>query len=110
MTRLTISPGACGFETVVDVRKKEGKVYSVRVTTECETVQKLGEAVAELDMMDCFKRFVDNPVYRAASSTLKHASCPVPSGILKTLEVEAGLSVRKDVTMKFEEKKPEETN
>jgi len=106
MTKLIISPGACGFVTAVTVRKKGGKAYAVSVETECETVRKLGEAVAELNMMDCFTRFVDNPVYRKASSTLKHASCPIPSGILKTLEVEAGMSVRKDVTMKFEEGKP----
>jgi hypothetical protein len=32
---------------------------------------------------------------------LKHAACPVPSAILKAIEVEAGLNVAKDATIVF---------
>jgi hypothetical protein len=85
----------------VEVEKKEGKIFSVRITTECEMAQELGKAIPELTMMDAFKRLQDNPVYKKGATCLKHAACPVPAGILKALEVEAGLNLPKDAAITF---------
>ncbi len=101
MTKVRIDPGVCGFPTDVKISKKSGKVYSVSVVSECEMVQKLGEEISELDFSDAFKKILDNPVYRKGSICLKHVSCPVPSGILKALEVEAGLAVPRGVRIEF---------
>jgi len=49
--------------------------------------------------------FQNNPVYRSAAKNLKHVACPVPSGILKALEVEAGLNVLKDASITFVKEK-----
>ena len=101
MTKVVINPGACGMQVTVEVEKKEGKVFSLRITTECEMVQKLGKEIPELTMMDAFKKLQDNPVYRKGATCLRHVACPVPSGILKALEVEAGLNLPRDVTITF---------
>ncbi|TAN41395.1 MAG: hypothetical protein EPN22_15450 [Nitrospirae bacterium] len=102
MTRVRINPGACGLPAVVEIEKKDAKTYVLRVTSECPMVEKLGAEVSELTMMDAFKRFQDNPVYSKGAACLKHVACPVPSGILKALEVEAGLNVPKDASIVFE--------
>ena len=101
MTRLLINPGACGMQVQVDVEQKDKKTFSLTVTSECSMVQKLGQQVSELTSMDAFKQLVENPVYIKGAACLKHAACPVPCGILKALEVEAGLNVPRDVTMSF---------
>jgi len=101
MTRILIHPGACGMPATVEVVKKEGKIFVVRITSECEMAVKLGKELPELTFMDAFKRFLDNPVYRTGSICLKHVACPVPSGILKALEVEAGLNLPRDVSITF---------
>ena len=49
-----------------------------------------------------FGRMTDSAVYRSATQHLKHAACPVPSAILKAIEVEAGLAVPQDVIIKIE--------
>jgi len=114
MTRLEIDPGACGLPTVVSVNSRGRRVYGVTVESECEMIRKLGSSIPELAMMDAFTRLLENPVYRAGATCLKHVSCPVPAGILKALEVEAGLAVPKDVHMHFmaragdKESEPEE--
>lgn len=89
------------MSTVVEVVKDDGKTFRVKISSECEMVEKLGGKLRELGMMDAFKKILDNPVYRDGSSCLKHVSCPVPCGILKALEVEAGLAVPRDVTIRF---------
>lgn len=101
MTRVTVNPGACGMESTIEVEKKDSRTYNVKVGSDCEMVVKLGKEVSELTMMDVFKRLLDNPVYTKAAMCLKHVACPVPSAILKALEVEAGLNVPKDVSIKF---------
>lgn len=89
------------MSATVEVEEREGKTYTVSITSECEMLAKLGTQLTELTMMDAFKRHTDNPVYVKAATCLRHVACPVPSGILKALEVEAGLNVARDVVMIF---------
>jgi|SRR5208282_5929856 len=100
-TKVIINPGACGFLATVVVKKNENKNFSVTITSECLMVSKLGTEIPELTMRDVFRRLLDNPVYRKGAACLKHAACPVPSAILKALEVEAGLNVPKDISITF---------
>lgn len=101
MTKVLIQPGACGTPVTVEVIKKGKKSFTLTITSDCEMVQKLGKELPELTMMDAFKRLLDNPVYNKGAACLKHVSCPVPGGILKALEVEAGLAVPKDCVIHF---------
>lgn len=100
-TKVIINPGACGFPAVVVIKKKDGETFSVSITSECEMVSKLGAEIGELTMMDVFKRIPDNPVFRKGAICLRHVACPALSGILKALEVEAGLNLPKDVSITF---------
>ncbi|RMG68033.1 MAG: hypothetical protein D6710_10630 [Nitrospirae bacterium] len=101
MTRVRVNPGACGLISVIEVKRSGKNQFSLKISSDCEMVQRLSEELVELDWMDVFKRILDNPVYKKASSTLRHTSCPVPSAILKALEVEAQLAVKRDVTIEF---------
>ena len=101
MTKVKVNPGACGMPAEIEVEKKDSRTYTLRISSECEMVVKLAKEVPELTMMDAFKRLQDNPVYRKGATCLKHVACPVPSAVLKALEVEAGLNVPKDVSITF---------
>ena len=104
MTKLVVNAGVCGFCSAIRVEKTEqkGKV-SVHIESECEMVKNMEREIAVLDSMAAaFSHFLNNPVYKAAALNLKHVACPVPSAIIKALEVEAGFCVAREVTMKFE--------
>lgn len=101
MTKVVVNSGVCGFSTTVTAEKTEGKKIRITLVTDCEMVKGMAEDVAVLDMMAVFTRFLDNPVYRSASKHLRHVTCPVPSGILKAMEVEAGFALPRDVSIKF---------
>jgi hypothetical protein len=85
------------------VTAEPGADRKVRITldTDCEMVRKMIDDVRELDRTAALTGFASNPVYRAAAKHLKHVACPVPSGILKAIEVEAGLNVPRDATIIF---------
>jgi hypothetical protein len=101
MTKVVVHPGVCGFSTTVIAEKGREKKIHLSLETDCEMVRKMAEELSVLDMMAVFTRFLDNPVYRSASRHLKHVTCPVPGGILKAMEVEAGFAVPKDVSITF---------
>lgn len=101
MTKAVVNSGICGFSVTIIAEKREGKEIHISLDTECEMVKKMAEDISSLDMMAVFKGFANNPVYKSAARHLKHAACPVPSAILKAVEIEAGLCIPKDVKMSF---------
>ncbi len=107
MTKVVIHSGSCGFTVTVTAEKGPSRTVRISLETDCEMVQKMAEEIATLDRTAALTGFQNNPVYRSAAKHLKHAACPVPSGILKALEVEAGLNLPRDVTVVFEKKKKE---
>lgn len=103
MTRLTVTSGICGFSTTVTAERQEGgKEMSIKLESDCEMITAMDSELEPLDKMSVFIGFLANPVYKAASKHLKHTACPVPSGIIKALEVEAGFCLPKDASIVFE--------
>ncbi len=89
--------------TIKAEKSKDGKMV-LSLETDCEMVLKLLEDVAVLDRFAPLAGLQKNPVYQSAAKHLKHPACVVPSGILKAVEVEAGLNVPKDATIAFVKK------
>lgn len=102
MTRVVIRSGSCGFTATVTADKGADRKISISLVSDCEMVQKMQQDIGSLERLDAFKGFMDNPVYRSAAKHLKHVACPVPSGILKALEVEAGLNLPREATIVFD--------
>lgn len=101
MTKVDVQPGICGFTVLVLVEKGKERKVRIALETECKMVQKMLEDISELDMMAAFTGLLNNPVYKSAARNIRHVGCPVPSAILKALEVEFGICIPKDVHIKF---------
>jgi hypothetical protein len=101
MTKVIIQSGACGFSVTITAEKEAAGKIALSLETECEMVKHMLEDIAVLDRLAAFTGLMNNPVYRSAAKHLKHVACPVPSAILKALEVEAGLNVAKDASIIF---------
>ncbi len=102
MTKVTVNPGNCGFSVTITARKMENKKVSISLDADCETVMAMQEDIELIDMRTLFSKHFANPVYRSADRHLKHVACAVPCAILKAVEVELGLCVAEDVTIRFE--------
>ena len=101
MTRVVVQAGACGFTSVIKAQKGPERTVEISVESGCAMVQKMALEIARLGRRDALTGILDNPVYLAAGRHLKHAACPGPAAVLKALEVEAGLNVKKDATIVF---------
>lgn len=101
MAKVSVFAGICGFTTEIIAEKAGKREIDIKITSECEMVRAMAEDILSLNMMMALTGFEDNPVYRAAGRHLRHVACPVPCGVLKALEVEAGLCLPRDVSIKF---------
>lgn len=101
MTKAVVNPGICGYSVTVKAKKKGAKQIRIEIDTDCEMVMKLQEDISVLDARSAFTGHLNNPVYRSAAMHLRHSACPVPAAILKVMEVEFGICLPKDVSIKF---------
>lgn len=103
MTKVALDAGACGFRIVVKADKIDNNSFTLRLISPCKMVKDLDSELADLVFSkDVFTRMMDSDVYRLCSKYILHTSCPLPSAMLKALEVEAGLALPRDVTMNLE--------
>ena len=105
MSKATIQAGVCGFVTAVEARMDEDDPMLCHLTihSDCEAIQKMGKALTEVNPYKeiSFKRATPQ-TYQAAFEYCTHAACPVPAGIIKAVEVEAGLALPVDVKIEIQ--------
>jgi len=102
VTEVEIQAGACGFLTRVQAQKKDAKSVSLVITSDCEAVAKLAGELAALGWDDLLRRpFAQGPAAATAGRCLTHAACPVLSGVLKCAEVELGLNLPREASIRF---------
>ncbi len=108
MTNVTIFAGICGFTTQVMGKDKGGYKAELKIDSECPNWKKVNEILAgkELNVMtEIFKgkntNTFNSQVLDIALKTIPHISCPVISGVLKTMEVSVGLALPKNATITF---------
>jgi hypothetical protein len=101
LARAEIFSGICGFTTTVET-EMEGSHCGLSIESECKAVQRLAE---ELTQVDPFREITfkgKGPLtLEFAAKHCNHAACPVPVGIIKAVEVEAGLALPADITIKL---------
>jgi hypothetical protein len=101
MAKAEIYPGNCGFSATVETHK-EGKTVKIAITSQCTAIQKLAQELTEADPMHeiSFRRGTPR-ILELGAKYCTHAACPVPVGIVKAVELEAGLALPGDVTIKL---------
>ena len=102
MAVVEIEAGVCGHRTTVSAAKIEGYVVRVTLESTCPHVQNIAGELQEVDALQQIGlRSGLPPALRTAYAHCAHAACPVPSGLVKTIEVASGLALPKDVVMRI---------
>lgn len=100
MASAEIESGICGFCTTVRT-SKDGPNVRVQFETTCQYVQDLAEELTQVEPFREISYRGEGPVtLRLAAEHLVHPACPVPSGIIKAIEVEAGLALPMDASIR----------
>lgn len=100
MAKAQIDSGICGFVTTVTATQ-DGHAVRLDFETMCPHVKKLAGVLTELDPYREIMYRGEGPLtFKLAPEHLAHPACPVPAGIIKAIEVAAGLALPKDASIK----------
>jgi hypothetical protein len=105
MTVLEVQAGACGCSAKIAIHRVDENHVGVVIESSCDQLTDMNADLACLQWKgkghEVFRPMNDSAVYRSASLHIRHTACPVPSAILKAIEVEVGAALPKDVTVTF---------
>jgi hypothetical protein len=101
MAKAEIHSGVCGFVTTVETTM-EGDACRIKMTSDCKAIQKLAEALVEVQPFSeiSFRRGTPS-ILQMGAKYCTHTACPVPVGVIKAVEVAAGLALPRDVEIKL---------
>lgn len=79
-----------------------GSKCALSVDSECDAIERLVEDLGEIDpFQEISFRGKGPQTLRSGSKHCYHTACPVPVGIIKAIEVVAGLNLPVDASIKF---------
>ncbi len=100
MANAEVHAGVCGFTTIVETTM-DGDVCKVAIQSECTAIQRLAQALTEVNPYQEISYRRNTPLTLEMAATFcNHTACPVPVGIIKAVEVESNLALPADVTIK----------
>ena len=104
MTKVRIDPGICGLKTVVEAAASDETEVTVKIRSACPSIKKMAEELGEeFDAYElCLQKPGLGPFYDYAQEHFPvHVSCPAINGIIKCVEVECHLALKKNATIEF---------
>lgn len=97
MAKATIHAGICGFTTVVQADCNDDQEASFTLHTDCPNYRPIdGVTYTEDAFKLCFTKVGEGFIYETLRPHCVHGACPVPSGVIKAVEVAAGIALPKD--------------
>ena len=101
MSKAIINAGICGFRTEVVVQR-EGKHCNLTIRSDCADIEKLSDRLRKIDPYQEISFRGEGPLtFIKFRECCLHPACPVPVGIIKAVEIEAGLALPQDVTIEI---------
>ena len=102
MSTVKAKPGVCGFECTITCTKNDNRKLDINLATKCPHIKKMQKDLQNIDgMEEVFGGFPKSRVYESASRNCQHLACPIPSAIVKAIEVESQLALPKDVSFEI---------
>ena len=102
MADVIIRAGVCGFTTVVSATVAADGLVDLRIESDCESVLQLSQRLARVDPFREFTYRGPGPeTLQAARAVLPHPACIVPAGMIKSIEVAAGLALPRNALVEF---------
>jgi hypothetical protein len=103
MAKARVDAGICGHHTTIEANADENFSVILKIESDCKHIKNLAENLTEVNALNeiSFRKGIPDTLQKGAEYCT-HAACPVPVGIIKTIEVAAGLALPKEVKIEIE--------
>ena len=104
---VNVMSGICGMITEIRATSDDRSgMVNLEINTRCESIQKLAGDLKAVNPMEEISFGGNGPkTLSMAAKHCKHTACPVPSGIIKAVEVASGLALPKDASIRVSQEK-----
>jgi len=102
-TVCNVEAGVCGMKTKI-IATASDDMMSVNVVMEsdCPMVNKVGP-IEGINPYDAIAQpFTESLIYTRCAGCIRHTACPVPCGIVKAVEAESGMGLKRPVSIYFD--------
>jgi hypothetical protein len=101
MAKAEVMAGNCGFTTKIEANMN-GSTCELHITSDCKAIERMAEELTEVDPYQeiSYKRGMPI-IHDVGVKHCTHAACPVPVSIIKAVEIEAGMALPEDVTIRL---------
>lgn len=101
MARAEITSGICGFTATVETRM-QGSKCTLLIQSDCDAIQRLAAELTEVEpFQEITFRGKGPRTLELGARHCYHPACPVPVGIIKAVEIEAGLALPADAAIRL---------
>ena len=101
LAKAEVFAGICGFNTTVET-VMNGSKCEISIESDCDAIQHLAQELTEVEPFQEITFRGKGPLtLQLTAQHCHHAACPVPVGIIKAIEIEAGLALPADPTIKL---------
>jgi hypothetical protein len=75
---------------------------NVVIESDCTMVKKMSPIEGINPYEAIGTPFTESKIYKKAAECLRHTACPVPCGVVKCVEAESGMGLKRNVSIEFE--------
>lgn len=101
MAKVEIDAGVCGFKVQVEATTEDSQHVRLEIKTDCPNFAGFTDAIR---LVDAFEEIEPNSrngkILKSWPQYLHCSACPAPAGIIKAVEIAAGLALPKDATIR----------
>ena len=103
MVIVEVKPGVCQFLTRIQAQGDDAFQVSLQISSDCAHIQALAARLDTVSaLIELRRSIVETTPYQLAAASRVHAACPVPSAIMKAIEVAAGMALPADVEVRIQ--------
>ena len=93
MTSTQVRMDNCGIEIIIKGMMDSNSNIKLEIISDCENIQKLAKELKEVELSQLMQTIDGSIIYQTAAKFIKHPACLVPTAIIRTMEIEAGIAL-----------------
>ena len=100
--KVCVDAGVCKMRTLITAKDNGMGLIELDIKSDCPNILKMSWKLEPMSpYSEVEAEFHKSEIYRLANDAIPHTACPVPSGMVKALEVAGDLGLIRDCVIRF---------
>ena len=102
--RVCVDAGVCKMRTLITAKDNGMGLIELDIKSDCPNILQMSWKLEPMSpYAEVEAEFSKSTIYKLANDAIPHTACPVPSAMVKALEVAGDLGLKRGVTIEFVE-------